>query len=72
MGTIDFEVTGMHCDGCARRLEKVLLKKDGISEAKASFADNSCVVTADEKLIDRDSIVAAIEGANFQVEGVRS
>ena len=72
MSTIDFEVTGMHCDGCARRLEKVLLKKQGIKEAKANFSDNSCLVTADEAEIDRAAIVAAIEGANFQVTGERS
>lgn len=69
MSILEFEVTGMHCDGCASRLEKVLLKKDGISAAKASFADNRCVVTADDAQIDRSEIIAAIEGANFQVTG---
>ncbi len=72
MSKIDFEVTGMHCDGCARRLEKVLLKKPGVREAQASFADKSCVVTVDEGQIDRAALVAAIEGANFQVTGERT
>ena len=69
MSTLEFQVSGMHCDGCASRLEKVLLKKDGVSDAKASFADNRCVVSADEAQISRGEIVAAIEGANFQVTG---
>lgn len=69
MGRIALEVTGMHCDGCAQRLEKVLKKKDGIDDAKASFETNQCVVTADESVIGRPEIIAAIEAANFQVSG---
>ncbi len=72
MSTINFDVTGMHCDGCAGRLEKVLMKKEGISDAKASFTENSCVVTVDDAQIDRTQIIAAIEGANFKVTGEQS
>lgn len=72
MSNIKFEVTGMHCDGCARRLEKVMLKQSGITDAKASFADNSLSLTADEAEIGRAAIVSAIEGANFQVTGERA
>ena len=67
MARLTIRVEGMHCDGCATRLGKVLKRLDGVKEAGASFADGQCGV---ECAGDCDEAVvrAAIAEAGFQAK----
>ena len=58
------KVDGMTCNGCVGRLQKVLSKLDGVTEAIVTLEPGEAKV---EGPISRDSIVAAIEGAGFDV-----
>ena len=44
-------VTGMTCAACATRIEKVLNKMEGVSNATVNLATNSAVVEYNEGLI---------------------
>lgn len=48
--TLTFEVDGMTCATCAMRVQKVLSKVPGVSEATVNFANAECRVVLDEPL----------------------
>lgn len=58
------EVDGMTCNGCVGRLQKVLSKLEGVTEAIVTLEPGEAKVDGS---IPRESIVAAIEGAGFDV-----
>ena len=58
------EVDGMTCNGCVGRLQKVLSKLEGVTEALVTLEPGEAKVDGS---IPRESIVAAIEGAGFDV-----
>jgi copper chaperone CopZ len=39
METINWSISGMHCDGYSARLQKVLSEKTGVQSAEVSFAE---------------------------------
>ncbi|HIO11709.1 MAG TPA: heavy-metal-associated domain-containing protein, partial [Deltaproteobacteria bacterium] len=47
METVNWNISGMHCDGCANRLQKVLSGKEGVQSAKASFAEKQASLVYD-------------------------
>ena len=59
-----FDITGMTCAACSAHVEKALKKTDGVTGAEVSLMTNCAVVTYDEKLVDDDSIIKAVERAN--------
>ena len=58
------KVDGMTCNGCVGRLQKVLSKLEGVTEAIVTLEPGEAKVDGP---ISRDSLVAAIEGAGFDV-----
>ena len=59
-------VSGMTCNGCASRLERVLAKQEGVEAATVSYADGTAVVSG---MIDLARIKEAVENAGFEVSG---
>ena len=57
---ITFDVEGMTCASCALRIERVLGKQDGVSEAIVNFAGQEARVEV-EPGIDIAGLTAAIE-----------
>lgn len=46
---------GMHCDGCAQKVRRIILKMKGVQEASADFANNRVIVKGliePKKLVD--------------------
>lgn len=58
------EVTGMHCQHCAKAVEDEIKKIDGVSKVKADPAKNTAVVTMKGDVSD-ELLVKAVEEAGF-------
>jgi Cu+-exporting ATPase len=41
MNNLDLQISGMTCTACSARIEKVLLRMDGVKEASVSLAIES-------------------------------
>ncbi len=67
MESITWEISGMHCDGCSSRLEKVLSGKDGVESASVSFSDKQAVLEYDASKISTSDLQQSIEKAGFEV-----
>ena len=60
-----FSVTGMTCASCAAVIEKVLGRREGVSEATVNLASEKLTVVYDPALIGEADIVSAVKGAGF-------
>ncbi len=58
------KVDGMTCNGCVGRLQKVLSKLEGVTEAIVTLDPGEAKIDGP---VSRETIVAAIEGAGFDV-----
>ena len=66
MRRLEIPVEGMHCDGCARTLQVVLERLDGVRVAKADFASSRVRVSFDPDRVDAEQLRAQIERAGYQ------
>ncbi len=62
-----FPITGMTCATCAGRIEKVVGRLPGVSEARVNLASERAAVKFDARQLEPAAIVAAIEKAGFGV-----
>lgn len=67
MNTHRFAITGMTCQACATRLEKVLNKKDGIGLASVNFASETLTIQTGDS-ISVEQISTWINKTGFQGE----
>ena len=67
METLNWNISGMHCDGCADRLQKVLSGKASVQSAKVSFPDKQAFLEYDSSAISSDKIKDAVEKAGFEI-----
>ena len=65
--TINWDISGMHCDGCSARLQKVLSGKNGVQSAEVSFAEEQASLEFDSALISADQLQEAVEKAGFEI-----
>ena len=47
METVNWNISGMHCDGCSARLQKVICGKDGVQSATVSYAEKQASLEYD-------------------------
>lgn len=59
------KIDGMSCSGCAKTVETVLKKTDGVSSAVVNFPAEKAYVEFDEKKISRESLENAIKRAGY-------
>jgi Cu2+-exporting ATPase len=64
MATWTLEVRGMHCAGCAGRLDKVLGAQPGVREARVEFLKGTVTFDVDTGA-SQTGLAAAVEGAGF-------
>lgn len=67
--TLDVEIVGMHCDGCASTIQALLSHETGIKSANVSFPKGRATVLYDPKETDPGKVTAAIEKAGFRATG---
>ena len=68
MKEIKLNITGMHCEGCSTRLQKVLNNQDGVEDATVSLEDKEAVIKFDESQISVNDLKEAVEDAGFEAE----
>lgn len=61
----NFAITGMTCQACANRIEKVLNKKPAIETATVNFATETLQVSYDNTKTSQDEIVAWVAKTGF-------
>ena len=66
--TLRLSVTGMTCGGCERAVTTALLRKVGVTDAKASHADERVDVTFDPAIVNPASLREAIESLGYRIE----
>ena len=69
---VDLSVGGMTCASCSARVEKVLARQPGVTDAGVNFATARATVTYDPARIDLDALGAAVERIGYSVEPVSS
>ncbi|MFQ5947264.1 MAG: heavy metal translocating P-type ATPase [Acidimicrobiia bacterium] len=62
-----FDVEGMTCASCALRIERVLSKQEGVSEAAVTFAGRAARVTLSDAAVDPDQFVGAVQKLGYKL-----
>jgi copper ion binding protein len=65
---ITLGVKGMSCSGCEAKIERILLRMNGVKQAKASFSGNTVTVTYDRDAVDTDAMAAALAKAGYTLQ----
>lgn len=63
--SLEFAVTGMTCASCVMRVEKVLRKIDGVTDASVNLADEHAQIDASPAVLPQ--AIAAVEKAGYGV-----
>ncbi len=63
----EFKIEGMHCTGCASRLQRVLAQKEGIESTSVNFEHKNASVKFDEQKISEEELKQAIRETGFVV-----
>ncbi len=63
---VTLSVGGMSCAACATRIEKVLKRLNGITEASVNYAAEKATIAYDPHTVKLSAIRAAIEKAGYQ------
>jgi copper chaperone CopZ len=61
-------VTGMHCGGCARRIERELAKVQGVLGVKADYSQAKVEVAVADGVDAKKLVTTAIDGLGYRVE----
>lgn len=64
--TVELEIGGMSCEGCAGVIRSKLLETPGVLEAEVHYPEGNARVTYDAQKTDLARLVAAIEGAGYK------
>ena len=64
---LDLPISGMHCAGCAGRIENALQGLAGVQQAQVNFATENATVHVDPAALDRLAVSRAIEAAGYAV-----
>jgi Cu+-exporting ATPase len=67
MEKITLKIKGMHCESCAKTIEKTLLKEKGIFSANVNFALEKAFIEYDPKEIGINEIKKVIKNAGYKV-----
>jgi copper chaperone CopZ len=60
-----FEISGMHCDGCANGLTAELRQTPGVTAAQVKFSNQLAAITCDTNHLPPDGLVKVIKEAGF-------
>lgn len=67
MKTILLQVTGMHCEGCARTIEALLSNEPGVRKVSADFRTGRVRVLFDPAVTEAERLAAAIRSVGYGV-----
>lgn len=69
MKTTEYQINGMACDACARRLQAALAKTAGVGEASVSFKEKRAMVSFEPGQVSSAQIRQQIEAMGFRALG---
>lgn len=69
MKTTTFKIEGMHCDGCARIIEALVLAEPGVRKTTVSFKAHEARILFDPQAVSEDHLTATIRQAGYSVVG---
>lgn len=61
------KIEGMHCEGCSKRLTKVLSNIEGVNAVEVSLENKLAKIEYDEEIAKVEDFKEAIEDAGFEV-----
>lgn len=64
---VEFDISGMTCAACATRIEKVVRKMAGVSDANVNFALETISVTYNEKEVQPSDMVAKVKKIGYEL-----
>ena len=65
----EFDITGMHCAACVKRVENVVSKLDGVEDVKVNLLTRKGTVDLKEETsLTAEAIIGAIQGIGFGAE----
>ena len=67
MKNIEMKIEGMHCEGCSKRLTKVLSNIEGVDAVEVSLENKLAKIEYDEEVAKIEDFKEAIEDAGFEV-----
>lgn len=68
MSTTRLRIEGMHCDGCAQRVKRVLEREPGVVEAEVSYKKGEATVQHDAEETPMDRLKEVVERAGYTSE----
>ncbi len=63
-----FKIKGMHCAGCVRTIERVLLKTAGVHSATVNFATETALIEFDENVISESGLAETVKDIGYDFE----
>jgi len=69
---IRLQVDGITCAGCAEDMEKILLEKDGISEASVNYAKGIINIEYDPQILNEKDIFITVRRLGFKTKVIQS
>ncbi len=66
MKTVEYNVTGMTCGGCANSVRRVVSRNKGVTDIEVENMENRVVVTYDESQLDDQTIIDQINRLGFK------
>ena len=67
MQTLNFDIEGMTCSGCAAHVENEVNKLSGVISVTASYENENATVTFDKSKTTKKDIVKAINSTGYKV-----
>ena len=67
MKRVNLKIYGMDCEGCAKVIEKGLLKEKGIIFVNVNFISEKAIIEYDPSKIDEEKIKKIIEKAGYKI-----
>ncbi len=68
--TVQFNISGMDCEGCTAHINSELSKVNGVIEANTSYNNANAIVKFDNSKISVDSIANAVNAIGYKVTSI--
>lgn len=62
---LKIKISGMHCSSCAMDIDGTLEDKEGVKEAKTSYAKAECEIKFDPEKISKKEILKTISSTGY-------
>lgn len=65
---VNLDIKGMHCPNCPAKVEKGVLKLEGVTQVKVDYESESCSVVFDNQLTSITDIINKINKMDFEAK----